>query len=44
MRSKQPQSNVIQGYQGSIGQQSQQQRVGDWRCVICCNVNFAFRT
>lgn len=24
-------------------QYPQQQRAGDWKCVICCNVNFAFR-
>lgn len=21
-----------------------QTRVGDWKCVICCNINFAFRS
>jgi hypothetical protein len=25
-------------------QYPQQQRAGDWKCVICYNVNFAFRT
>jgi hypothetical protein len=24
-------------------QYPQQQRAGDWKCVICYNVNFAFR-
>lgn len=34
-----------QNWQSLYGynQYPQQQRVGDWKCVICFNVNFAFR-
>lgn len=43
MRTKQNQSNLAYNNQGLNGIQPQQQRVGDWRCVICSNINFAFR-
>ena len=41
MRAKiQQNSNILYP---TVQQYSQQHRVGDWRCVICMNINFAFR-
>lgn len=31
-------------YQNQYCQYPQQQRAGDWKCVICANINFAFRS
>lgn len=38
-------SNAVHPQQQQYGynQYPQQQRIGDWKCVICCNINFAFR-
>ena len=51
MRTKQyhnPMSQYPQAPQQPVQQPQycqfpQQQRAGDWKCVVCCNINFSFR-
>ena len=43
MRSKIHQNHNNAYPYASHNLQQQQQRAGDWKCVVCFNVNFSFR-